>query len=124
VKLIFSRKGFDSGWGGYPSPILPDERMISFPIPDAQGIPYKDLHVDAEHTYSEVMESLGIRGIKYPGRGEIKVAAAYAHLDPDLSPSVIARHVGWLPTFGQVDKAQAHLHGHDVGVGDLFLFYG
>ena len=27
MKIIFSRKGFDSGWGGWPSPILPDLRM-------------------------------------------------------------------------------------------------
>jgi hypothetical protein len=29
MKVILSRKGFDSGYGGYPSPILPDGWMIS-----------------------------------------------------------------------------------------------
>ena len=32
-KIILSRKGFDSGCGGYPSPILPDGTIISLPIP-------------------------------------------------------------------------------------------
>jgi hypothetical protein len=33
MKVILSRKGFDSEYGGYPSPILPDGRMIFLPIP-------------------------------------------------------------------------------------------
>ena len=33
MKVILSRKGFDSSYGGIPSPILPDGRLVSFPIP-------------------------------------------------------------------------------------------
>lgn len=33
MKLILSRKGFDSGYGGMPSPILPDGRLVPLPIP-------------------------------------------------------------------------------------------
>lgn len=33
AKIILSRKGFDSKYGGIPSPILPDGAMLSFPIP-------------------------------------------------------------------------------------------
>ena len=33
MKVILSRKGFDSSFGGYPSPILPDGTLISLPIP-------------------------------------------------------------------------------------------
>jgi Nucleotide modification associated domain 3 len=33
MKLILSRKGFDSSHGGGPSPIRPDGRLLSFPIP-------------------------------------------------------------------------------------------
>ena len=43
MKLIFSRKGFDSSAGGIPSPILPDGRMISLPIP-ANPYDKKTLH--------------------------------------------------------------------------------
>ena len=35
MKVILSRKGFDSSYGGYPSIILPSGKMISFPIPEA-----------------------------------------------------------------------------------------
>ncbi|MGC9779576.1 MAG: hypothetical protein HZR80_10075 [Candidatus Heimdallarchaeota archaeon] len=33
MKVILSRKGFDSSYGGHPSPILPDGTLISLPIP-------------------------------------------------------------------------------------------
>jgi hypothetical protein len=33
MKVILSRKGFDSGYGGIPSPVLPDGTMLSLPIP-------------------------------------------------------------------------------------------
>lgn len=35
MKIILSRKGFDSENGGYPSPILPDGSLLSIPIPFA-----------------------------------------------------------------------------------------
>src|SRR5437899_10861254 len=31
MKLVLSRKGFDSAWGGYPSPIVPKGTMVSLP---------------------------------------------------------------------------------------------
>jgi hypothetical protein len=34
VKIILSRKGFDSAAGGYANPILPDGTLLSLPIPD------------------------------------------------------------------------------------------
>ena len=33
MKVILSRKGFDSASGGYPSPILPNGTLLSMPIP-------------------------------------------------------------------------------------------
>ncbi|MGO9273044.1 MAG: hypothetical protein ACLQOO_22875, partial [Terriglobia bacterium] len=33
MKVIFSRKGFDAEAGGVASPILPDKRLCSIPIP-------------------------------------------------------------------------------------------
>ena len=35
MRLIFSRKGFDSQYGEVPSPILPNGQMISLPIPSS-----------------------------------------------------------------------------------------
>jgi hypothetical protein len=124
VKIIFSRKGFDSGWGGWPSPILPDGRMVSLPIPDKGGIPYVDLHLDGWDSYAHLMSELGITSIKYPGYGPISLPDARAHLDPDVVPTVIDRLPGWTPMFGQVGPAQGHLRIQEVGPGDLFVFYG
>ncbi len=33
MKVVLSRKGFDSANGGIPSPIMPDGTMLSLPIP-------------------------------------------------------------------------------------------
>jgi len=40
MKIILSRKGFDSKNGGIASPILPDGALLSLPIPD----PYWMVH--------------------------------------------------------------------------------
>jgi len=32
LKVILSRKGFDSSNGGCPSPIMPDNTLLSFPM--------------------------------------------------------------------------------------------
>lgn len=115
MKLILSRKGFDSGAGGVPSPIFPDGRMVSLPIPDKTSrIRYSDLGFDGQ--------SLG------PLVAELthgKVRADYkAHLDPDLSTANFPRLPGWRALFGQTGPAQGHLRNHGVGAGDLFLFFG
>ena len=39
MKFILSRKGYDSQYGGEPSPVLADGTMLSLPIPDAEIIP-------------------------------------------------------------------------------------
>ena len=48
MKIVLGRKGFDSGWGGNPSPILPEGRLVSLPIPDLDGIRGFDRQLPAE----------------------------------------------------------------------------
>lgn len=121
MKIILSRKGFDSSAGGYPSPHLLDSgRLISFPIPDDEnvdtGVSYSDLRVDQNHTYLDLMEQLGIKKYSY---------GSSVHLDPDISGSVTHRkHAEWRGIFGQSSAAQAHLSNKKVKEGDLFLFFG
>ena len=44
MKIVLSRKGFDSAAGGVASPILPDGKMLSLPIPDRSSpITYADI---------------------------------------------------------------------------------
>ena len=115
MKLIFSRKGFDSAAGGVPSPIFPDGRMVSFPIPDKRS----------KVTYAEISyngASLGPLVAQLTGG---RIPAYYrAHIDPDLAQDSLPRFAGWRPIFGQTGSAQSHLRKNGVGPGDLFLFFG
>lgn len=114
MKIILSRKGFDSTSGGVPSPIFPDGRMLSLPIPDKQSrIAYSKIHGTDSATMSELVEQLA----SIP-------PTHLAHLDPDLSPHSIPRLDGWRPIFGQVGSSEGHLQNQGVGPGDVFLFFG
>ena len=57
MKVILSRKGFDSVYGGYPSPILPGGEMVSLPIPLEDSIRYSDLKI-GDLTYYDLMKDL------------------------------------------------------------------
>lgn len=115
MKIILSRKGFDSSAGGKPSPILPDGRLISLPIPDSQStIRYRDIQWPEGHLGTWVSTLTGNR-----------VRSTHkAHLDPDLIASSLPREPGWQPLFGQMGSAQGHLRRCGIAVGDLFLFFG
>jgi hypothetical protein len=122
MKVILSRKGFDSKYGGYPSPILPDGRMVSLPIPVNYGICYSSLTL-GDSTYYELMRQLKPR-IRCDGQWEELTEGTECHLDPDICRDILPRQSGWRACFGQVDAAQSHLENKGVGVGDLFLFFG
>lgn len=116
MKVILSRKGFDSGYGGQPSPILPDGTMLSMPIPTPG-----DKVTYAELSYNGVSYDQYIRMLNnHPMVG----ASDECHLDPDIRTDVIARPNGWHPAFGQIDAALTHLNNQGVGEGDIFLFFG
>ena len=114
MKIILSRKGFDSKSGEYPSPILPDGKFVSLPIPDESDIFYSNLKLNG-FTYYEIMKQLGMK--KYNEKST-------CHLDPDICMNVLERPKNWRPIFGQIDKSQKHLNNQDVKEGDLFLFFG
>lgn len=126
MKIILSRKGFDSECGGYPSPILPDGRLISLPIPSSSFNPnsthYSDLCLDENTTYSDLMQKLSIT--PKLNKKDVKGRDAECHLDPDIYRDIIPRMIGWKPLFGQIDAAQTHLFNKRVNEGDLFLFFG
>lgn len=115
MKIIFSRKGFDTGSGGSPSPIFSDGKILSLPIPDKQSlIAYRDI-IWNNYNVGEIVESMT--------QGKIK-SNYRAHLDPDINSESILRHKNWQPIFGQVGSSQGHLRNQGVGSGDLFLFFG
>lgn len=119
MKLVLSRKGFDTTAGGGASPVMVDGRMVSLPIPEpiapGHGIPYGALSDLDGTTYLDLLGRLGYDRFD---------RTSVAHLDPDLVPSVRPRAPGWRGLLGQVDAAASHLANQGVGPGDLFLFWG
>src|SRR5690242_14094249 len=117
MKIIFSRKGFDSESGKVPSPIFPDGRLLSLPIPDDDGVSYAKIafKLKTYTTLSPIVADLV---------GKRKDRPTRAHLDPDLRREAFPRGRGWRPLFGQAGAAQRHLANQGVGTGDLFLFFG
>lgn len=115
MRIIFSRKGFDSAAGGVASPILPDRTMLPLPIPDRQSpIRYDQICLHG-HNIGRVVQDLtkGRTGANFG-----------AHLDPDLVPDALSRKSGWQPIFGQADGDETVLERAGVGRGDVFLFFG
>lgn len=114
MKIILSRKGFDSANGGILSPIMPDGTMISFPIPcEKDEDTYNDLFYGGS-PYLSILTDLG-----YNGETE------HCHVDPDLDPERRNKNIdGWFPAFGQMNSSSVYLTNNDVSVGDIFLFFG
>lgn len=126
MRIILSRKGFDSASGGYPSPILPDGRMISLPIPEKDsGIQYSKLQLANYKNYCSLMQELMGNEIRLENSKLQLEEAPCCHLDPDIYKNIIEkRDEGWRGVFGQVSGAQTHLEKQGVKEGDLFLFFG
>ena len=114
MRIILSRKGFDSSAGGVASPIF-DGSLVSLPIPGGPGkITYDDLHFK-RHSLGKIVEDLTSYRIK---------RTHSVHFDPDLRRATCKRGIGWRPLFGQAGAAETHLRRYGVTVGDLFLFFG
>ena len=103
-KIILSRKGFDSKFGGIPSPILPDGTMLSLPIPwDKESTSFEDLN---HHGVSNanIIQMLGG-----------KLDTSMCHFDPDLRYETKDRPNDWRPCLGQAHAAASHLKSQGVG---------
>lgn len=115
MKIIFSRKGFDSASGGMASPILPDGSLCWLPIPEEGG----NFH------YSDIRHGLSNLGdVVSQLSAERLTPDTTAHLDPDIWSDYIPHSPVWRPIFGQCGAAQSHLENQGVQNGDIFLFYG
>jgi hypothetical protein len=102
MRIVFSRKRFDSGAGGFPSPII-DDTPISLPIPTQRR---------SVTTYGD----LGLGDIvERVTKGRL-TQTSLCHHDPIFEHGQCA--------FGQTGAAQAHLCSNAVTKGDLFLFFG
>ncbi|WP_137680274.1 hypothetical protein [Aurantiacibacter suaedae] len=104
MRIVFSRKGFDSASGGGPSPIVAG-RPVTLPIPAGAGLSHT--------TYGAL--GLGDHAAK-ASRGRLG-AESLCHHDP------MFRDDGQV-LLGQCGAAQTHLANRGVGAGDVFLFFG
>lgn len=125
MKIILSRKGFDSSFGGHASLILPDGTLLSIPIPGPND----------EMTYSTIEKRYcGMRLVDLMSNVYQKVLFrnewenisenTRCHLDPDIDKDSLCRADGWRGAFGQAGSAQTVLENNGVEEGDLFLFFG
>ena len=112
MRVIFSRKGFDSAAGGVPSPII-DGRPVSLPIPTKMPSPLR--FIDLASDLPTIIADLS--------RGRVDSSRS-CHLDPDIDPTHCPRKPGWRGALGQDGAAQGHLAKQQVEPGDLFLFWG
>lgn len=127
MKVILSRKGFDSSNGGILSPIIDNRIMLSLPIPSKDKDPdpkkYKDSIKYEELTCNgdrldKILTDLGYDLKQKP-------TSEYCHLDPDLDPKRRKEQpANWRPAFGQRRQAAKYLDECNVDEGDLFLFFG
>ncbi|WP_338242526.1 hypothetical protein [Aurantiacibacter hainanensis] len=104
MRMVFSRKGFDTSAGGGPSPIV-EGRPMSLPIPAGSG--------PSRTTYGDL--DLGDHAAQ-ASRGRLG-ADDLCHHDPMFLP-------GGRAMLGQCGAAQTHLERQGVGIGDIFLFFG
>lgn len=112
MKVILSRKGFDSANGGIVSPILENGTMISFPIPSKDTATYDDLQYNGI-PYSKILFDLHYKG------------GQFCHVDPDLDQErMVKKSERWEPAFGQIDSSATYLKNIGVQEGDIFLFFG
>ncbi len=124
MKIILSRKGFDTGYGGIPSVILPSNELVSFPIPDGNSkIQYSDISTSRYGTYADLIFQLN-NGVIKLDKTNYNVNSIGCHLDPDICLHNKARADLWRGILGQAGASQTHLENMGVDVGDVFLFFG
>jgi hypothetical protein len=102
MRIVLSRKGFDTGSGGTASPIV-GGCPVSLPIPTRRrsNTTYDDLGL------GELVEQVT--------RGKIS-RDHLCHDDPMFTDGQCV--------FGQCGAAQSHLRNMGVGIGDVLLFFG
>ena len=125
MKIILSRKGFDSSYGGYPSLIYENGMLQPLPIPNSYDI---TRYSDIRNIYDGLTLYDTMQSIKPQIKNETWTKLtkdSTCHLDPDIEfSSLTTRDKEWVGCFGQGSAAQTVLRKHHVGPDDVFLFFG
>lgn len=120
MKVVLSRKGFDSKNGRIPSAIMPNGDVLSFPIPSDDAAIFDELAYDGV-SYGTILNDLFAQTLGFKG-----CPFEHCHVDPDLDRSRWqSPPKKWGPAFGPSYDIWHYLN-EVVGVqeGDLFLFFG
>jgi putative DNA base modification enzyme with NMAD domain len=118
MKIILSRKGFDASTGKRPSFITQNGDLVSLPIPDRPNAAHST-------TYQKITTAIGTLDTILPSIKARILGHNLAHLDPDLCQSSITRNGTWVGAFGPRTRGGVNIPiQHNVGPGDLFLFFG
>lgn len=142
MKLVLSRKGFDSGSGGCLSPYDHDSgHYIWFPIPEkvnsySNQIRYTDILVKNEYLCNLKGSNLSEVYKSFKGKDQVKLRKneyasiddpnLFTHFDPMLGkPPWLVENKNFIigKGFGQFNAAP-HLENHNVKDGSIFLFFG
>jgi len=123
MKIIFSRKGFDSTAGGFPSLIFPDNTLFSIPTPsNPNHYDYSRLAFKyEEEPIQDILNQVTKKRVRSNGKRydcDYAQAAQGCHHDP-LYMKEPNRLV-----LGQTEQSESHLRNQGVSAGDVFLFYG
>lgn len=124
MKVILSRKGFDSSAGGYASFIYPNGKMQSLPIPSTKdATKYSEIiSLNQETNLYETMKAISPK-IRSKRMIELTPETT-CHLDPDIDARSLIRPQEWRGCFGQCNSAQTVLANNNIEHDDLFLFFG
>ena len=107
-RIVLSRKGFDSVAGGVASPIFADEKIFSIPIPQKSKSPHKYSDLKFNNlSGGDILKESSVKSVTVNN---------YCHYDPLLTEKI--------GIFGQVSASQTELRNNNVGIGDIFLFFG
>lgn len=106
MRVIISRKGFDSGFGGFASFILPDGTLQSLPIPsNSDSLHYSEVKTRCQNkNLLELM--LNVKGRIKEYEWKTLDDFTNCHLDPDIDFYALERMGDWKGCFGQTGAAQ------------------
>ena len=139
MKVILSKKGFDSSYGQQSSIILPQKygyKMISFPIPETNsnnaGVPSENINYifkdEKPFNLKDLFNQLDITNkIKFQEKSKTRIFTENKfHLDPEVFITSEIRKKQNYAAFGQSGPAAGALldKSDPLEKDDVFLFFG
>lgn len=126
MKIILSKKGVDSSNFSEPIEAKEGEELFFMPIPSLKE----------KHKYQDIMHCPGKSLLDVANEncknGKFKIQIPIktlqqdnkvgCHLDPQVKDYFGQKK--FLASFGQAESAQSYLENNEVGLKDLFLFFG